>query len=79
VHKIEFSSYNPITHEMNITPVVKELISRNSDLNLNLSLPVVVNNGEPLVFREYSEGDELMKSHLFEVMEPSPDKKQVYP
>ena len=76
---IEISSYNPITYECNITPVVSELIKANKELNLNLSLPVVVEKGEPLEFREYKEGDHLEKSHLFEVLEPTPDKKRVYP
>ncbi len=34
---------------------------------------------EPLVFREYNEGDELFKSDIFNLMEPLPSKKQVFP
>lgn len=49
---------------MNIIPVVAELI-KNNKYNLNHSLPVVMEKGKPLVFREYSWGDDLVKSSLF--------------
>ena len=62
---------------MNITPVMKELFK--SGRKLNHSLPVVEERGMPLVFREHNEGDELIKSELFNLMEPSPEKLQVYP
>jgi len=39
--KIEISSYNPIEGEMNITPVIAQLL-RDSKDNLNHSLPIVV-------------------------------------
>lgn len=74
---IQLSSYNPISFEMNITPVVRELIAKNK--HFNLSLPIVTAPGEPLVFREYKEGDTLAQSSIFKVMEPLPSKKRVYP
>lgn len=75
---IEISSYNPIAYEMNITPVIAKLLE-NSNYNLRHSLPIVTNKDEPLVFREYRWGDDLVKSHLFSVYEPRDDKKQVFP
>ena len=75
---IEISSYNPIAFEMNITPVIAKLLD-NSNYNLNHSLPIVTNKDEPLIFREYRWGDDLVKSHLFSVLEPRDDKKQVFP
>ena len=63
---------------MNITPVINRLLETTS-YNFNISLPIVVDIDEPLIFREYSEGDELVKSSLFNVLEPSDDKKQVFP
>jgi len=50
--RIEISSYNPIKFEMNITPVIADML-RTSNLPLNHSLPKVVNLNEPLVFRAY--------------------------
>lgn len=75
---IEISSYSPISYEMNITPVIAKLLE-NPDYNLKHSLPVVMQQQEPLAFREYRWGDDLVKSHLFKVLEPTEDKKQVYP
>ena len=71
---IEISSYNPIAYEMNITPVVAKLLETSS-LKLNHSLPIVEKKEEPLVFREYKWGDDLVKSDLFSVFEPRNDKK----
>lgn len=59
---------------MNITPVIAKLLE-NSNYNLNHSLPIVTNKDEPLTFREYRWGDDLVKSHLFSVLEPRDDKK----
>lgn len=50
-----------------------------TELDLINSLPVVEEKEEPLVFREYNPGDELVKSELFSVYEPKKDKEQVYP
>ena len=61
---IQISSYMPIKNEMNIKPVMSHLLS-NAKFNYNHSLPVVVKRGEPLIFRNYSVGDGLEKSHLF--------------
>ena len=63
---------------MNITPVMTELL-KTSQYKLVHSLPIVIKNESPLVFREYNEGDELVKSELFSVYEPTPDKKEVFP
>ena len=63
---------------MNVTPVIAKLLET-SDLKLNHSLPIVDKKDEPLVFREYKWGDDLVKSELFSVLEPRNDKKQVYP
>ena len=71
---IEISSYNPIDYEMNITPVMDELLTTSS-LQLNHSLPIVVKEEVPLIFREYKVGDEMVKSELFKVFEPKEDKK----
>ena len=73
-NKIEISSYNPIEGEMNITPVIADLL-RNSKYNLNHSLPIVVDMNTPLVFREYKWGDDLIQSKFFKVFEPRDDKK----
>ena len=63
---------------MNVTPVIAKLLETSS-LNLNHSLPIVDKKDEPLVFREYKWGDDLVKSEMFAVLEPRNDKKQVYP
>jgi hypothetical protein len=63
---------------MNITPVIEELL-KTTTLKLNHSLPIVVKEEVPLIFREYKRGDEMVKSELFKVYEPMADKKQVYP
>ena len=63
---------------MNITPVITELL-KTSKYNLMHSLPIVVKKDPPLVFREYNEGDQLIKSELFSVYEPTEDKKEVFP
>ena len=70
---IQISSYMPIKNEMNICPVMSNLLAR-SKFNYNHSLPVVVKRGLPLVFREYTVGDGLEKSHLFQCYEPLADK-----
>jgi hypothetical protein len=75
---IEISSYSPIAYEMNVTPVIAKLLET-STLKLNHSLPIVDKKDEPLVFREYKWGDDLVKSEMFAVLEPRDDKKQVYP
>jgi hypothetical protein len=59
---------------MNITPVIEELL-KTSKLNLNHSLPVVVKQEVPLIFREYKRGDQMVQSEIFKVMEPKDDKK----
>jgi 5-formyltetrahydrofolate cyclo-ligase len=61
---IEVSSYSPISYEMNVTPVIAKLLET-STLNLNHSLPIVEKKEEPLVFREYRWGDDLVKSEMF--------------
>ena len=76
--KIEISSYNPIKFEMNITPVIAELL-RTSSLPLSHSLPKVVDLNSPLVFRTYKWGDDLVKSTFFDVNEPTDDKPEVFP
>ena len=75
---IEISSYSPIQNELNVTPLIAKLLETSS-LKLNHSLPIVDEPEEPLVFREYKWGDDLVKSELFSVLEPTKDKKQVYP
>mmetsp|Transcript_18233 Transcript_18233/g.28047 ORF Transcript_18233/g.28047 Transcript_18233/m.28047 type:complete len:90 (+) Transcript_18233:375-644(+) len=74
---IEISSYHPLPYEMNILPVMTALVGKNGSKNLkfNHSLPIVEKKKEPLVFREYQEGDELMKSDIFNLMEPKSTKK----
>lgn len=59
---------------MNITPVMEELL-KTSSLELNHSLPIVVKEEVPLIFREYKRGDQMVKSDLFKVLEPQDDKK----
>ena len=75
---IEISSYNPISYEMKVTPVIEELM-KTSKYNLNHSLPVVTEKDAPLVFREYRKGDPLVKSSLFSVEEPREDARVVFP
>lgn len=72
--RIIISSYSPITFELNISPVMEELM-KVTELDLINSLPVVDEQEAPLVFREYSPGDELVKSELFSVYEPKKDKE----
>ena len=76
--RIQISSYNPIKGEMNITPVIAEML-RTHNLPLCHSLPKVVCMNQPLVFRMYKWGDDLVKSEFFDVHEPTDDKKAVYP
>ena len=72
--RIIISSYSPISFELNINPVMQELM-KVTELDLINSLPVVEQKEEPLVFREYTPGDELVKSELFSVYEPKKDKE----
>jgi len=72
--RIIISSYSPISYELNINPVMQELM-KVTELDLINSLPVVEQKEEPLVFREYTPGDELVKSELFSVYEPKKDKE----
>ena len=51
-NRIQISTYNPIKGEMNITPVIAEML-RDSKLPLCHSLPKVVDMNVPLVFRKY--------------------------
>ena len=76
--QIQISSYNPISYEMNILPVMEDLLE-NDEFSFNHSFPVVIEKGQPMVFREYKWGDILEKSSIFTVYEPTEDKKQVYP
>lgn len=69
----------PIKYEMNIAPVMSGLLGEDNHGHYAHSLPVVVRKGEPLVFREYNYGDVLEASKLFNVLEPTEDKTQVYP
>ena len=71
---IEISSYNPLPMEMNIFPVIAKLLE-NPNYKLNHSLPISTERNAALTFREYSWGDDLVKSKLFSVFEPSEDKK----
>jgi hypothetical protein len=59
---------------MNILPVMRDLLEDNT-YNFNHSFPVVLEKGQPMVFREYKWGDDLEKSNLFKVYEPTKDKK----
>lgn len=72
--RIIISSYSPISYELNINPIMEELM-KVTTLDLINSLPVVEKKEEPLVFREYTPGDELVKSELFSVYEPKKDKE----
>ena len=54
---------------MDILPVIEELM-KSSKLKLNHSLPIVVQQEEALIFREYKKGDQMIKSELFNVYEP---------
>ena len=78
---IEVSSYWPMKFELNVYPVMEAMIKNSKDKKYNLhhSLPVVEEKMEPLVFRRYDFGDELVKSEIFGLEEPSKDKKQVFP
>lgn len=76
--RIQISSYNPLKAEMNITPVIAELL-RTSQLPLCHSLPKVVDLNEPLVFKVYRWGDDLAKSEFFDVFEPTDEKETVHP
>ena len=71
--RIQISSYNPIKGEMNITPVIAEML-RTHNLPLCHSLPKVRNMNEALVFLKYKWGDDLVKSEFFQVYEPRDDK-----
>ena len=71
---IEISSYNPLPFEMNIFPIMAKLL-QSSRFKLNHSLPIATQKDEPLVFREYKWGDDLVKSRLFSVYEPTSNKK----
>ena len=62
--RIQISSYNPIHGEMNITPVIADMLKK-SNLDLCHSLPKVVGMDSTLVFREYNWGDDLVKSTFF--------------
>lgn len=75
---IQISSYNPINNEVNITPIIASLL-RSSNLPLVHSLPVVDALDEPLIFRVYQWGDDQIKSKFFDVLEPTSDKRRVYP
>ena len=62
VDEFELGIYSPILSEMNITPVVNELLKKSIDTKIGLSLPKITGKGEPHVFRRYKEGDELIAS-----------------
>lgn len=63
--KIHISSYMPIKNEMNIVPIMQEILVSSSEHTYGHSLPIVVEKGLPLVFREYDDGDVLERSKLF--------------
>ena len=42
-------------------------------------MPIVEKKHAPLIFRRHLQGDELVKSTLFNVYEPSDEKEQVWP
>ena len=72
--RIIISSYSPISFELNINPVMEELM-KVTELDLINSLPVVEEKEEPLVFLEYNPGDQLVKIEIFSVYEPKNDKE----
>ena len=49
----------PIQNEMNIVPVMKDILVGSDQHRYGHCLPIVVERGLPLVFREYHEGDNL--------------------
>ena len=62
VDEFELGVYSPTVYEINITPVVNELLKKSMVTNIGVSLPKIIGKGEPLVFRRYKEGDELNPS-----------------
>ena len=62
VDDFELGIYSPVEYEMNITPVVNELLKKKIFAKVGISLPKITGNGEPLIFRRYNDGDELIPS-----------------
>jgi 5,10-methenyltetrahydrofolate synthetase len=59
------SLYLPINHELDSTPFLDYFLLK----NYSLSLPIVVQKSQPLLFRRYADSTQLKKGH-FNVLEP---------
>lgn len=68
------SLYNAIGNEFDLAPLAVEL----RKLGVELCMPVVVQSGTPLIFREWPENCEMVEDS-FRILAPTDDNAQVYP
>lgn len=68
------AGYMPIRSEIDPHPLMQRL----RDQGAQLALPVIVGRGEPLVFRAWNEGEELMRGE-FGILQPATDAPDVLP
>ncbi|PCI87185.1 MAG: 5-formyltetrahydrofolate cyclo-ligase [Hyphomicrobiales bacterium] len=68
------SLYNAIGAEFDLTELAAALRQK----NVNLCMPVVVEIGGPLIFREWLEDSEMVED-LFRILSPSDANEQVHP
>jgi 5-formyltetrahydrofolate cyclo-ligase len=68
------SGFSPIGSEIDALPLLAKLRKKGHES----ALPIVVANGEPLVFRRWAPGDD-MTSGPFGVQEPLPSASEVVP
>lgn len=69
------SAYIAMDDEIDPAPIVQTLAEK----KIKICLPVVINNGAPLMFREYNIGDKLIKSGFMNVLEPESTKPAIIP
>ncbi len=66
--------YYPFGSEFNIIPLIKDFFLK----GFNISLPCIINNNDPLVYKEWKLGDTLIKNK-YSILEPMVSKRTLQP
>lgn len=71
--KAVVAGYHPINNEVDILP----LLFRLNQHNITTCLPTIVGKNQPLIFKKWSHGEQLINSKFFNIKEP--DAKIIKP
>ncbi|CDW81485.1 5-formyltetrahydrofolate cyclo-ligase [Stylonychia lemnae] len=74
-NRIVIGGYWPLAMELNLVPILRYF----NDKLFNICLPIVVAPGQPLIFRKWSPGDQLIQQGKLKVFEPKDDQELLIP